>query len=295
MKKPNFFIIGAPKCGTTSLAAWLAEHPQIFFSPVKEPFFFNFDFAIRRFKSLSKYERLFIQAGKVNVALGEGSTSYLYSRTAVPAILKYADQPRFIVMARNPVDMAPSLHEQEVFGGNEAVKDFNKAWHLQKVRVYGDQIPKNCDDPQRLFYGDRCKIGKQLKKLYEIVHKDQVLLLNLDHIKNNPREEYLKVLGFLDLKDDNRQDFPVINTAKERRFPALWHFIRKTNNALRTLGVPHIRLGITSFIYYRTRRERPRPPMIQDMRRNLLEYFMDDIILLEELSGWDLTEWKSVK
>jgi hypothetical protein len=58
LRKPNFFILGAPKCGTTSLAEWLGTHPNIFLSAVKEPHFFNTDDR-RGVMTLATYEDLF--------------------------------------------------------------------------------------------------------------------------------------------------------------------------------------------------------------------------------------------
>lgn len=293
MKRPNFFILGAPKCGTTSLATWLAAHPQVFFSQVKEPHFFNFDYAARSFRSLSQYERLFSAAKECHIAVGEASVGYLYSRTAVPAIIEYAKRPRFIVMVRNPVNMAYSLHEQTFFNGDEDESDFLLAWQLQAVRVYGDRIPKACLDPQLLLYGRLCQVGVQIKRLFEIVPHKHVLIVNLESIKRDARQEYQRVLEFLGLEDDYRQDFPVSNTAKERRYPTVWQAIRWTNRVLQSAGIPHIRLGLTQFLSDRDRKERPRPPMSDTVQSRLREYFLDDITLLERLTGWDLKHWKS--
>lgn len=59
MTRPNFFIIGAPKCGTSTLAWWLSQHPQVWFSPIKEPHFFNDDSAFRQIRTQAAYDRLF--------------------------------------------------------------------------------------------------------------------------------------------------------------------------------------------------------------------------------------------
>ena len=292
MKKPNFFIIGAPKCGTTSLANWLSEHPQIFISRIKEPHFFNFDFAERQYKFLSQYEALFSEAGSQHISIGEATTRYLYSRTAIPAILEYTRNPRFIVMTRNPVDMAYSLHDQTLFMGNENESSFENAWALQKFRIYGDYVPKSCVDPQILLYGKTCKIGEQLKRLFEIVSREQVLVLNLDHIKQDVRQEYQKILDFLNVDDDRRQSFPVLNIAKEKRFPILWRAVRGINRMLFSMGLPRQHIGFTRFIFNIDRKERDRPPLQNAMRQKLNKYFADDISLLEQITGWNLSAWR---
>ena len=221
MKKPNFFIIGAPKCGTTSMARWLSEHPNIYMSPVKEPNFFNTDDQWTVTRTLRQYEALFRNAGPEHVAVGEASVWYLFSRVAVPNILTYCKEPKFIVMVRNPIEMAYSLHQQELLSGNEHIKDFRKAWELQPERAKGLEISRFCVEPKRLLYGPACKLGEQLERLWSLVPEERVLVIVLDDVKENPRREYLRVLEFLGVPDDGRNIFPVYNPAQEYRLPRL--------------------------------------------------------------------------
>ena len=130
MKKPNLFIVGAPKCGTTSLYGWLSQHPNVYMSPIKEPGFFSPD-SLHRPGTLARYEALFAKAGAEHEIVGEASTNYLYSREAVPRVLEYNPKAKFIVCVRNPVEMAPSLFAQRVWEGRDTVKCFEDAWRLQ--------------------------------------------------------------------------------------------------------------------------------------------------------------------
>ena len=184
MIKPNFFILGAPKCGTTSLAAWLAEHPQIYLSPQKEPHFFNTDHK-RFFNTLEKYEALFSGVTRQHIAIGEASVWYLYSAAAVSNILTYTDDAKFIVMLRNPIDMAPSLHEELVFTGREDVTDFAEAWRLQETRRHGRSLPRMVWEPKYVQYGDVCKLGQQVARLFEKVPRERVKLILLEDIAKN--------------------------------------------------------------------------------------------------------------
>ena len=274
------------------MAAWLAEHPQVFMSPVKEPHFFNFDYGAREFRSLRRYESLFDRATKQHRAVGEASTRYLYSRTAVPAIAKYAKNPRFIVMIRNPVDMVYSLHDETVFTGDEDVVEFESAWKLQTVRMYGDRVPRHCTDPQVLMYGPLCRLGSQIQLLLNTVTRKQLLIIKLEDIQEDARREYLRTLEFLELDDDGRTHFPAVNRAKRRRLPKIWHTARWVNNILRDVGFPHIGMGFMAFLNSRGRQERPRTPMSLAIRSQLNDYFLDDICLLEQLTGLDLARWK---
>lgn len=294
MRKPNFFIVGAPKCGTTSLAAWLADHPQIFFCPQKEPHFFNLDSARRGIYSLEKYERLFDRATADHIGIGEGSTNYLYSKEAISAIRQYNRAARFIAMVRNPIDMAYSLHGELLVNGDENIQDFEKAWRLQDARSAGRNIPKTCADPHRLFYGGLCKVGQQLERLFDVVPKEKVLLIRLENVIENPRAQYLRVLEFLGVGDDGRTSFPAHNSARERRFRIFWQAMKLLGTNLHSIGIRPPRNEIFERLRARSVKTSPRSQLTPNMRRELSSYFESDIILLEQITGWDLTHWKDV-
>jgi len=236
-RKPIFFIIGAPKCGTTSLATWLSEHPNVFMSAVKEPHFFNTD--DRRFIStLEAYENLFRDASRSYWAVGEASVS---STEAVQNILKYQPDARFIVMVRNPVEMAPALHAEMLVSGHENVHNFSAAWHYQEERRQGRQLPPLSWARRRFLYGDVCKLGAQLERLLSTVPASRVLAIVLDDISADTRGEYLRVLRFLGLKDDGRPDFAIYNKAKKMRWPSL---TRVTFDMIQIKGRIGVNLGL---------------------------------------------------
>ena len=237
MKKPNFFIIGAPKCGTTSMAAWLSTHPDIFMSKVKEPHYFNTDHKVRGKKNLDDYEKLFAHAPENSLAVGEASTNYLYSNEAVPNILKYNPSAKFLVMIRNPVDMAYSLHDYTYFGLTEHIESFEEAWRLQNERAIGKHLSPRCIEPKFLLYKERCRLGFQLQRLYSRVSRDQVHVIIFDDLKSNPHDEYRKVLAFLDVNDDGRQKFSVYNSARERKSRLLSQLIKSVCNTKKKLNI----------------------------------------------------------
>ena len=135
MKKPDFFIVGAPKCGTTALAEYLRQHPDVFFSDPKEPCYFCNDFPRKRYvESESDYTALFRKA-KSGSILGEGSVWYLYSECAIENIYQFNPNAKIIAMIRNPVDLVYSLHSQLVYSGEETISDFEEAWDIQYKRL----------------------------------------------------------------------------------------------------------------------------------------------------------------
>jgi len=294
VKEPNFFIIGAPKCGTTSMARWLAEHPNIYMSPVKEPNFFNTDDRWTVTRTLRQYEALFQDAGPDHIAVGEASVWYLFSREAVPNILAYCENPKFLVMIRNPIEMAYSLHQQELYSGNEHIKDFKKVWELQSKRANGLEISHFCVEPKRLLYGPACKLGEQLERLYNLVPDEKVLVLVLDDIKKNPRHEYIRVLNFLGVPDDGRVNFPVYNPAKEHRSPFIGKAIafvgRTVGGWKKSLGIQR-GFGVLNALNKANTRLRNRPPLDESTWQKLAEYFAEDIRKLSRLLERDLSHW----
>lgn len=289
MKRPNFFIIGAPKCGTTSLAAWLAEHPEIFFSPTKEPHFFNTDH--RRFiNTLQAYESLFAGASDSHRAVGEASVWYMYSTAAVSNILAYNADARFIVMLRNPIEMAPSLHEELVFTGREDVKDFREAWTLQELRRNGEHLPPMVWEPKYVQYGALCSLGVQLDRVLQTVRRDRVKIILLEDLAARPSAIYRSVLEFLGVDDDHRQDFTVRNPAKKRRSEGLLRLAWLSVTIKNALGIEG-GLGLWKHVDAWNRVDRKRAPIDPQTRAMLRDYFGPDIERLQVLIGRDLAHW----
>lgn len=291
MRRPNFFIIGAPKCGTTSLATYLGEHPKIFMSHPKEPCFFCSDIAIGgRFRSLPAYEQLFARAGPEHLAVGEGSTNYLFSNVAVPAILEYAPFARFIVMLRNPIEMAPSLHAEVLFHLADDLEQFEAAWNAQGMRQRGHRIPETCSDPQLLLYGERCLLGAQLERLYQTVSKERVLVVLMDDLRDQPKENYERVLAFLGVPTDGRIDFPIANVRRTTRSVVI-------RRALSHAGAFKRRLfgkeptGILAPLHRINMRPASHTALPENLERQMRAYFSADVRKLEGLVERDLSHW----
>lgn len=297
MHKPNFFIIGAPKCGTTSLASWLAEHPQIFMSPVKEPHFFNVD-GMQSVRTLPEYEALFAEATHEHLAIGEASTHYLYSEAAIRNILEYSPNAKFLVSIRNPFEMAQALYAERVYQGMEPVRDFETAWRLQSIRAQGQKIPFVArKEPQRLQYGWLCKVGIHIERLFSLVPRDSVLVLVLDDIAQNPSAEYRKVLNFLGVPDDGRVEFPRYNERKFTRSVLVAKFLRIVLDWARSHLDISWRRRLGEFIHWRDFIKRwntrgvSRGTLSPELKAELCEYFREDVRLLATLLRRDFSTW----
>jgi hypothetical protein len=291
LRLPDFFVIGAPKCGTTALAGWLGAHPNVFMPRIKEPHYFNADSTQREVQTEPDYLYLFRDAGPAHLRVGEASVYYLVSEVAVSAIECACRQPRYIVMLRNPVEMAPALHEQKLYSGNEHVADFATAWRLQDERRDGRAVARRCRDARLLVYGDVCRLGAQLERLYRAVPRERVLTLLLDDLRADPGAVWRRTLEFLDLPDDGRREFPVANAAKERRAPAVQRGILTLDRVRRAARIPPLRTGIMPALDRVNRVVRPRAPLPRALRAELIDYFRADVALLGRLLARDLAHW----
>lgn len=290
VKRPNFFIVGAPKCGTTSLATWLADHPNVYMSPVKEPHFFNID-GLVRVRTTHDYEALFEAVTNEHLAVGEASTHYLYSSEAVPRILDYQPEARFIVCLRNPIDMASALHGECLVQGEETIASFERAWRIQEERRCGRHIPITLKaDPERLQYGAYCKLGAQMERLLKQVPRDRVLPLLLDDIKKSPKVEWQRVLRFIGLEDNGRDEFPALNTARQSRSILLNYLTRMLVDLKFRCGI-HQRFGILRALKSKNVIRKDRKVLSDSIENELKGFFYSDIMLLAKILDRDLSNW----
>ncbi len=245
---------------------------------------------------LPAYEALFVGASEQHLAVGESSPIYLRCRDAVANILRYNADARFIVMLRNPVEMAYSWHSQLLYGNHENIEDFEAAWNLQDARKAGRRIPRFCLDVEQLFYGEVCSVGEQLRRVYQRVPAERVHVVVFDDLKADPAGAYCAVLNFLKVPDDYSPVFEAHNPAMTRgRWSGL---IRRAWPPLRRL---RIALGVRKpfalarMVDRHTRKVQPRPPLPPHLRHALSEYFHHDIRLLERLTGRDLAHWRGAQ
>src|SRR5262249_11013082 len=107
---PNFFIVGAPRAGTTSLYIYLKQIPGIYMSPVKEPHYFNHEPGER---SRDEYLELF-RAADTAVAVGEASVGYLRHPDAPLRIRANVPHAKIIMSLRDPVEKVYSQYFEQV-------------------------------------------------------------------------------------------------------------------------------------------------------------------------------------
>jgi hypothetical protein len=297
-RKPNFFIIGAPKCGTTSLTTALRSHSNIFIPRSFEPQFFCTDFPELIYLSQERYDELFADATDTHLAIGEKSVIYLYSEEAIPNILRFNPQARFIVMLRNPVELVYSWHSQVYNAFTEDIADFRKAWKAQDERAAGRNIPERCEVPLTLQYRELGLLGKYVGKFYELVPEQQRLTIFMDDFHTDTDNIYRQTLDFLGVPFEPRQDARLMNASKTYRSrwlaKALAHDSRTREARFfrKIFRQPGIRkLPLRHWLQELNKLTVKRKPLEQEFRNELLATFREDILELGRLTGRDLNHW----
>lgn len=297
--KPNFFIVGAPKCGTTALYEYLRPHPSIFMPRVKEPHFFAKDLGTYpRIKTLEEYAGIFAESSEKHLRVGEASVYYLRSSIAIPSIREFNPDARIIAMFRNPVEMVHSLHSQLLYVAEENESDFEVAWRLQERRARGLDLPPGSRGVFLVQYGQVGQFGTQTQRLLSVFPRTQVKLILFDDFTASPQKVYDEVIDFLGIPHDNRNAFPRINDNKRARMAWLRNFARKPPPALRdairnlkqAVGAEGISAVKKKIVDLNTVKERRRP-LSPEFRAELVETFRDEVALLSRLLNRDLSHW----
>ncbi|MEP7359965.1 MAG: sulfotransferase [Chloroflexota bacterium] len=289
-RKPDFFIVGAPKCGTTSLHRYLVGHPEIFM-PIrpKEPMFFENDrlanFGMSYPDDMAHYLDLFARAGDAQ-RVGEASTSYLESPLAASRIHDFNPDARIIAMLRDPVAMIASLHSMRVSQGLEHSASLSAALDDEQRRrgfgVVGDQ--------SSIRYRDRARFSSMLPPWFDAFGRDRVHIVLLEDMAADGAGQFERVLLFLgvdpayrpaNLMPYNEREWPrsLLIARLSARFRRPW--VRNSPSDRLARHVYHL-LGRIN------RRDVPRQPIPAAVVRQLRADLGPDVDQLSVLLGRDL-------
>jgi hypothetical protein len=291
VKRPRFFIVGAPKCATTSLYQYLRAHPQIFMPDRVEMNFFGQDLVVANRPSLQAYLEHFAGAEEWQV-VGEKSVNYLFSERAHWEIREFQPEARIIVMLRNPVDVMYSLHHQYLFSANEDIVDFEEALAAEEDRRRGIRIPAGAHNPSFLVYSEVVTFSPQVRRYLETFGKERVLVLLFDDLRDDPVSTYRQALDFLRVDASFITDFSIHNPTKRVPNVALRKYMkthrglsRGIHRVLPKAWVDRLRAALSV--------TQPQPPgaLNPELRSKLLTRFVPEIEALGDLIGRDLGHW----
>ena len=301
MTMPNFLIVGAARCGTTSLYHYLRQHPQVYMSPVKEPKFFAYeggqpDFAgptrFRRGRSrqrgvyttIETYEKLFMDVSN-KVAVGEASPVYLYHPDAAERIHRHIPSARLIAILRHPVERGYSHYCLHVLACKEPASSFEEALQEEERRIRHNWYPGFHYKQWGFYCG-------QLKRYLNLFDRSQVRVYLYKDLVRNPVELLREVFRFLGVDDTFVPDISTRYSTSALPRSRKLHALLTRHRPIRgdRWRLPSRAVG---FLFDRlvSLNLRPRPPLPPDLRRGLIEDYREDVLELQSLLGRDLSHW----
>ena len=311
------FIVGAPRCGTTTMARMLQAHPQVLFPFVKEPHYFSqhdlrglHGEALRERIQRDYLDHVFFNAQPGRTVAADGSISYLYVPEQLQPALELWPNSRFIVGVRDPLTFLPSLHKRLIFTGDENIRDFEQAWAAVPDRARGRRIPWSTIDPRWLRYDEAARFGTYVERLFDALGKERCLVVVFDDLVSDPAGQQRRIIEFAGLEPAPPTDIAGQRGGREVRsillqqllqrpprfllpYLASIHHQRRFNKALaRNSGPdrpksPSLRKRLIGW-NERPDQKRPIPLHVQ---REIKAMFQDEIDKLGRLIGRDLGHW----
>jgi hypothetical protein len=308
-RKPNLFLVGAPRCGTTSLYTYLSEHPSVFMSPVKELHYFSRDLfqppPQAAFAHEADYLAEFAGAGDERW-VGEASPFYLYSSVAADAIRAFSPDARVVVTLRNPADMMYSMYCHRVRAAlfhpaQETARSFERALADGAERLRGRALPPGAPtEPGRCLYLCYEELGRyadRVRRVIEVFGRKAVHVVIFDDLVSDTPRTFAELCHFLEIDPSYRPDF---NLSVERRAGSarprsagLSRFLWRPHRSVTKVAQAILPARIRGTIRDRLRgwNDRPPAPLRPETRRRLLDSCANDVRRLSELIGRDLEPW----
>ncbi len=300
MTMPNFLVIGVAKAGTTSLHAYLAQHPQIFMSAIKEPHFFAYEGGMPEFRGpgdprpsarfttrLEDYQALF-EAVTTEQAIGESSVGYLFCEQAAARIRRRISDVRLIAILRDPAERAFSHYMMKRCEGCEPLADFRQALQAEEER-------RRNRWHWSWFYRQRGLYAEQLARYFALFERSQMRIYLYEEWDRDNLAVLRDIFGFLQVDDtfqpDIQQRHRLGGIPQNRR---LHHFINRPH-WLKTLLRPLTPRRWRQWLYGRLMKaNRVQLKLDPTIRAELIESYRPDVLKLQDMLERDLSAWLKV-
>lgn len=301
---PNLFLVGAMKCGTTSMYQYLRSHPRVYFPGtkdgsdatdfrLKEPHHFCPDRHLPDRVSVKSHEEyLSLYAGCEGYAYrGDASASYLCSEAAPRLIKDFAPDARILIMLRPPMEMMHTKH-RALLGWLEDIPDFHEAVAASDDRRQGRRIPPGCEEWTWLDYTGASRFTPQVERYFNTFGRDAVKVILLEDMAGKPMETWQAIMDLLGLDHTWHPDFRVHNRTRQHgrlesaiervyKHPAVYRLARA--------AIPYtlVHAGVTAI----RKVDRDARPAMDTRERALCGSCRPDIERLSRLLDRDLAHW----
>ncbi len=285
---PDFFIVGAPKCGTTTLYHFLASHPEVSMSVPKELNFFSGKEILDQrlyyktflVKNLNEYKNHFKKIKNEKIT-GESSVSYLYYKEVPGKIHKLIPEAKIIIMLRDPVQRAVSHYMMDR--------------RLGYVNIpFEDIVFKNNNSEKlELYYQQYIKLGmyyNPVKRYMDVFGEDQVWIGFTDDLNNNPETVLGDLIDFLGVSRNNSKNISEkrnVNKIPKLDLIANLYKSGKLRKTLNLILPDKIKKNIKKILF----KSSVKQVVDKDLEMHLRKLYSEDILKLRKLVNKDLGEW----
>lgn len=282
--RPNFFLVGAPRSGTTALYSLIKQHPDAWLAILKEPHFFGTDLTIQphTIREPDLYLGLFADAGGRR-CVGEGSVWYLTSTRAAREIRDFAPDAKILALLREPDEMAYSLYHLYRRTGNEDLPTFEDALAAEDDRRDGRRIPEKAYFPEGLRYVEAALAAGKLERFLAAFGPDQVRVILFEDFRRDNARVYREVLEFLEIDPDFEPELDPARAAARIQEMAIRQLRRTDPRVRQRMNREGIKQHASPV----------REPMLPETRARLKELFRPEVARLGELLGRDLSHWSA--
>jgi GrpB-like predicted nucleotidyltransferase (UPF0157 family) len=281
MRKPNFFIVGAPRCGTASMYAYLKQHPEIYCSIDKEPHFFGSDLSVMpgTIRETELYLELFAGAGDRPRA-GEASVWYLSSERAPFEIRAFSPDAKILILLREPAQMAHSLYSLYVRTGNEELPTFEEALAAEPERRRRHRIPAGAYFPEGLLYAEAARYSAKVQRYFEVFGRENVHCILFDDFVRDTAAAYRKALEHLGVDPGFAAELDPRKAGERVRMLSIRQLRQASPEIRRRMQFQEMKQHSVS-----------PPALTPETAARLRQALAEDVARLGNLLGRDLSPW----
>ena len=293
--KPNLFIPGAAKSGTTTLHNLLNQHPEICMSSVKEPGYWKNE-KFKDFKNIEKENYLNLFMKSKHKIFGESTTAYMYYDTFINNInSNYKVSPKFIFILRNPIDRFNS-HFWWIKGLGLEKSNFQEALSKDQNNEFKayNYYPK--------YYFQFGLYAKWLKRFYNCFDRSNIKIIIFEDLINNQLKTANSCFEFLGLKKLDTISNHTSNQTALLKNPELYHFLNKSaigKYSFTKIGkyflpkktINWIILNIKNNLKNWKKENVSYPKLSKENRYELKALYFKDVSELKKLTEYNYKEW----
>lgn len=289
---PTFLIVGMAKAGTSSLYAYLAEHPQIYVSPERVPNFWGlgeqpeprYGGPVKRkpidAPTLAHYTALFA-AARDEIALGEGSSFFNFTPRAAERIQHYMPEAKLLFSLRQPAERAYSQYLYARRMGWEPASQFSAALKDEARRKAEAWFPFLC-------YRASSLTAATLRVFYELFPRDQIHLSLFEDFRRQTPAVMRSIYTFLGVEPDFTPNLSVQHNPGR---VGLWPWLRSPLNPKTAFLWRCLPSQARHFLFRKLDNFARKPSLAPTLRADLTRSFHADILETQALIGRDLSAW----